>query len=101
MLISATVGVRVALDPVTFNVAAVSLPAPAARNEKVVEVKDRAAMAALKLATTVVVLDTFVAAFNGETAVMVGAVAVVKLKLYAAPSGTPAALVTVPAMVAV
>ena len=81
MLAKATVGVSVAADPARFNVAAVSLAAPAARSENVAAVNDAAVMAELKFATTVVLAATPVAPFSGETVVMVGAAAVVKLNV--------------------
>ena len=94
-------GVSVAVEPAAVTVAVTLLPAPAARRVNVAVVNDAAFIEVLKLAITGVLTATPVAAFAGETVVTVGATAVVKLQLKAVPSGTPALLVTVAAMVAV
>ena len=60
-----------------------------------------AVIAELKLATTVVLIATPVAALSGVVETTVGAGAVVKLHEYAVPKAAPAVLVTVPAMLAV
>ena len=95
------VGVNIAVEPDRATVAATLLDAPAAFNVKLDVVKVEAVIAVLKLATTVVLMATPVAALTGVTAVTVGAGAVVKLHKYAVPKAAPAALVTVPAMFAV
>ena len=98
---SFALGVSVAVLPTAVTVAAVFEPAPAAFSVNVAVVKDAVFIVVLKLATTGAFTATPVAAFSGVTDATVGAGAVVKLQLYAVPSGTPAVLVTVAAMLAV
>src|SRR2546422_448467 len=103
------VGVRVAMVPVasSVTVAGTFAAAPAARRLNVAVVIVAAFIAVLNVAVTLVLLATPVALGVGDWAITVGAAltgaagAVVKLHVTFAPIAVPAALVTVPATVAV